>query len=306
MRRPSAVALVLVLIASRTAAANEDAADLWRVFAQKAGSYAVETRHVDSKQRPRFINALIREDSPYLLQHAHNPVAWNAWGEDALASARKTNRLIFLSIGYSTCHWCRVMARESFDNEQIADLLNSDYVSIKVDREERPDLDEYFLARLELLSNSPGWPMTLVLTPDGELFAAESYMAEEALAAHLNRMAKAWKERPQQVKRLAATIASKFSALPSERSRVTDTNAWYERATETVRQQYDGVNHGFGRAPKFPNAPYLLSLLDAFNRNGEPEDRNRFLATLRTIAESALHDPIDGGFFRYSLTSPRP
>ena len=301
MRRLAAV--LVLLIAAHAATAAGDADELWRVYAQKSGSYAVKSRHLEADGRPRFINALIRESSPYLQQHAHNPVAWHAWGDAALATARKTNRLIFLSIGYSTCHWCHVMARESFDSERIAALLNGAYVSIKVDREERPDLDEFFLARLELLSNSPGWPMTLILTPEGDLFAADSYMTEDGLATLLTRMAKAWAERPEQVRRLAASVASKFSALPATRSRAPDTNRWYEGATQALRREYDEVNQGFGRAPKFPNAPYLTILLDAYSRERDPADRDKFVATLRTIAQSALNDQLDGGLFRYSQTS---
>lgn len=287
--------------AAPPAAGLDDSAAQWRAFAHKAGTYPVAGRHLDGKRQPRFINALIHEHSPYLLQHAHNPVAWRGWNDATLNLAKSQDRLIFLSIGYSTCHWCHVMARESFDSERIAGLLNPDYISIKVDREERPDLDEFFLARLEFLSDSPGWPMTLVLTPDGRLVAADSYLTEEKLAAMLSKMSAAWKARPQQVRRLADTIAARF-ARPA-RTAQADSAALFEAALASIRKQYDPQNHGFGKAPKFPNAPHLLALLDAFNRYGAAEDGRKFLDTLRTIAMSALHDPIDGGFFRYSVSA---
>ena len=294
---------LLLLLASHVAAAPADAPLLWRAFAEKAGSYPIESRLLDGNGRPRHINSLILQASPYLLQHAHNPVDWQAWSEQALASARSAGRPIFLSIGYSTCHWCHTMARESFDNERIARLLNGEFVSIMVDREERPDLDEFFLRRLELMSNSPGWPMTLILTPDGKLFSAASYMPPDALEAHLQRMAKAWKERPRQVERLAASIADKFSALPAQAASAADLPATYQGAMKGLRDQYDEIHHGFGSAPKFPNAPWLQLLLDSSVRDANRDDRSKFLDTLRTVAGSALHDPIDGGFFRYSLTS---
>lgn len=295
-------AVILALIACQAAGHQGEQEDLWRIFSQKTGSYAQETRHIDEKKRPRFVNALIRESSPYLLQHAHNPISWKAWGNSTLASARKTNQLIFLSIGYSTCHWCRVMARDSFDSERIAGVLNEHYVSIKVDREEHPAIDAFFLARLELLSNSPGWPMTLILTPDGDLVAAESYMPEESLLSLITRVATTWRERPQNIRQLAASIASKFPKLPPAPPSASDHSARYADALTTIRQQYDEIHHGFGRTPKFPNAPQLLSLLDASRRLAAPDDREKFLSSLRTMAQSALHDPIDGGFFRYSVS----
>ena len=275
---------------------------LWRAFAEKAGSYPIDSRHLDDKRRPRYINSLILQASPYLLQHAHNPVDWQAWSDKALASARSLGRPIFLSIGYSTCHWCHMMARESFDDERIARLLNGEFVSIMIDREERPDLDEFFLRRLELMSSSPGWPMTLILTPDGRLFSAASYMPADALEAHLQRMAKAWKERPRQVERLADSIADKFSGLAPQAAAGIDLTVAYQTAMKALRDQYDDVHHGFGSAPKFPNAPFLQLLLDSFLRDANRDDRGKFLDTLRSLAASALHDPIDGGFFRYSLT----
>ncbi|MBI2784201.1 MAG: DUF255 domain-containing protein, partial [Gammaproteobacteria bacterium] len=137
----------------------------WKAAREKAGRYPIRTRLLDAAQRPRHVNALILERSPYLLQHAHDPIRWRAWSDETLATARRENRLVFLSIGYSSCHWCHVMAREAFQDEDVARVLNADFVSIKMDREEYPDLDERFLKRLAFLTGSPGWPANFVLTP---------------------------------------------------------------------------------------------------------------------------------------------
>ncbi len=155
-------------------------ARLYAIYQQKAGSYAVHTQHLNSDGSPKYVNALVAEDSPYLKQHAHNPVNWFPWSEEAFARARAENKPVFLSIGYSTCHWCHVMARESFDDEHIAQILNRHFISIKVDREQHPDIDEIYMTGVQLISGRGGWPMSNFLTPEGEpFFGATYYPAEQ-------------------------------------------------------------------------------------------------------------------------------
>jgi hypothetical protein len=273
----------------------------WKAAREKAGRYPIRTRLLDERQRPRHVNALILERSPYLLQHAHDPIRWQAWSADVLAQARRQNRLVFLSIGYSSCHWCHVMAREAFDDEDIARLLEAGYVSVKVDREEHPDLDERFMKRLALLTGSAGWPANLILLPTGEVVAGDSYLPPSRLAALLTRLAQAWRTRPEQVKRLAATVESPFK--PRAPGPPIDAAKLRESALASVRRQYDATHHGFGTTPKFPNAPYLGLLLDAYRRDSGADDRRMFLETVRAMARSALHDHVAGGFFRYSVAA---
>lgn len=301
LRRALASAALLAGLALGAAQAADESEAWWKAAGEKAGRYPVRTRLLDAAQRPRHVNALILERSPYLLQHAHDPIRWRAWSEETLARARRENRLVFLSIGYSSCHWCHVMAREAFDDEDIARLLDASYVSIKVDREEHPDLDERFMKRLALLTGSPGWPANLILTPDGHVVAGDSYLPPSRLAALLTRMAQAWQTRPEQVRRLAATVESQFK--PREPGPAVDASTLRETALAAVRRAYDGVHHGFGTAPKFPGAASLGLLLDAYRRDDGAGDRRMFLDTLRAIVRSALHDHVGGGFFRYSVSA---
>jgi uncharacterized protein YyaL (SSP411 family) len=299
----SSVAAPLVLLAWLAGAAHaaDDSELWWKAAREKAGRYPIATRRLDAGGRPRHVNALILERSPYLLQHAHDPIRWRAWSDEALAQARRENRLVFLSIGYSSCHWCHVMAQEAFDDEAVARVLDAGYVSIKVDREERPDLDERFGKRLALLTGSAGWPANFILTPEGDVVAADSYLPPARLIALLTRMAQAWQGRPDGVRRLAANIESRFT--PRAAGPAVDAAKLREDALASVRRRYDAVNGGFGTAPKFPDTAALALLLDAYRRDGSVADRRMFVDTLRAIARSALHDHVGGGFFRYSVTA---
>jgi len=297
--RLEVLVVAFLLLSVTWARAADESEAWWQAARDKAGRYPIRTRLLDATGRPRHVNALILERSPYLLQHAHDPIRWRAWSEETLARARRENRLIFLSIGYSSCHWCHVMAREAFDDEAVARRLEAGYVAIKLDREEYPDLDERFTKRLGLLTGSPGWPANLVLTPAGDVVAGDSYLPPERLSAVLARLAQAWQTRPEQVKRLAATVESQFKPRPA--GPAVDAVMLRDRALAGVRRQYDPVHHGFGTAPKFPNAASLGLLLDAYRRDGGSDDRRMFLDTLGTIAASALHDHVAGGFFRYSV-----
>jgi len=299
MRPLLATAFAACVVATAQAAVDGDV--WWRAAREKSGSYAVITRQLDAEGKPQYVNALILEHSPYLLQHAHNPVQWQAWSDQVLARARREKRLIFVSVGYSTCHWCHVMARESFDDPGIARLLNNNYISIKIDREEHPELDERFLRRLELLSDAPGWPMNLILTPEGSVVAGESYLTRSKLAAMLGKYARAWEMQPSQLSRLAASIESR--SQPALASASIDVVKRYEQALTGIRAQYDATNHGFGNAPKFPHTAYLNALLDSWRRMADAADREKFLDVLRAMARGALQDHVDGGFFRYSVSA---
>jgi uncharacterized protein len=257
-------------------------------------------------------NHLINEKSPYLRQHAYNPVDWYPWGEEAFAKARRENKPIFLSVGYSTCHWCHVMARESFENESIARLMNESFVSIKVDREERPDLDQVYLSFVEATTGGGGWPMTVFLTPDlkpffgGSYFPPEDKQGRPGLRSILVRMAAAWKSDP-------AGIAADSGRIVAElRKRAESGSAgekWDDHALDEaygeIEEGFDSKSGGFGGAPKFPR-PAIISFLfevyaaDPDSARGQ-HAREMALFTLRRMAEGGIHDQIGGGFHRYAV-----
>jgi len=181
-------------------------------LAAKGLAYRPRTEHLLPDGRPRYTNRLILEDSPYLLQHAHNPVNWFAWGDEAFEQARRENKPIFLSIGYSTCHWCHVMEVESFENPEIARLLNQHFVAIKVDRETRPDLDHLYMTAVQLLTGHGGWPMTTLLTPEGKVFYGGTYFRPDDLARLLDNADSAWRERRQEIQATAAQVTQAVAA----------------------------------------------------------------------------------------------
>lgn len=172
----------------------------------KGTTYTPTTEHLNSDSSPKYTNRLILEDSPYLFQHAHNPVDWYACGDEAFAKARKENRLIFLSIGYSTCHWCHVMERESFENEEIARLLNEHFVAIKVDRERRPDIDEFYTTVVRLVSGCGGWPMSSLLSPDGRPVYGGTYFPPQKFQQLLMRVNAIWQDKPAELLEQAGQI----------------------------------------------------------------------------------------------------
>ncbi len=247
------------------------------------------------------MNRLAQETSPYLLQHAGNPVEWYAWGDEALARAREEDRPILLSIGYAACHWCHVMERESFENDETAALMNDRYVNIKVDREERPDLDSIYMDAVVALTGHGGWPMTVFLTPAGEPFYGGTYYPPEprhGLASFrqvLVAVADAYRDKRDDIgrsaKQLVEHIQSGNAARPS-----TDplTDALLGDAVQALRPQFDAAWGGWGRAPKFPSASVIEFLL----RRGEREMTEK---TLDAMAEGGMYDVLGGGFHRYSV-----
>jgi uncharacterized protein YyaL (SSP411 family) len=245
------------------------------------------------------VNRLAAETSPYLLQHADNPVDWYPWGEEALTRAREEDKPILLSIGYAACHWCHVMEHESFEDERTAALMNEHFVPIKVDREERPDLDSVYMDAVVSLTGHGGWPMTVFLTPSGEPFFGGTYYPPEprhglpSFQQLLQAIADAWQERRADIDRDAGTIVESLRTV-AKASREPLTSSLLTDAVRGLRQQFDPVWGGFGTAPKFPPSSVLEFLL----RRGELEMTTK---TLDSMALGGMYDLVGGGFHRYSV-----
>jgi len=252
-------------------------------------------------------NRLAQETSPYLLEHADNPVDWYPWGSQALERARTEHKPILLSIGYSACHWCHVMARESFEDPQTAALMNRDFVSIKVDREERPDLDQVYMRAVQGMTGSGGWPMTVFLLPDGTPFFAGTYFPPTdrfgmpAFQRVLAAVADAFAKRPADVEETAAQVRE-FLHRPSVPLAVGElTPALLDEAAAGLARDYDATHAGFGGAPKFPQPMLVEVLLRHHARTGQPAAVEMALKTLRAMAAGGMYDQLGGGFHRYSV-----
>jgi hypothetical protein len=256
--------------------------------------------------QPAFTNHLAGQRSPYLLQHAHNPVDWYPWGAEAFEKAKRENKPIFLSIGYSTCHWCHVMERESFENEQVAKLINDHFVAIKVDREERPDLDAVYMQFVTAISGDGGWPMTVFLTPDLKPFFGGTYFPPDerdglpGLKTILARVHEAWVDKHDTVVNSANDLAAKLKQIAAKTRPGQLRPEVFGEAFEAFRAEFDVHHGGFGRAPKFPRPAVLDFLFHYYNRTGDPAARDMALQTLRAMAAGGIHDPLGGGFHRYS------
>jgi uncharacterized protein YyaL (SSP411 family) len=252
-------------------------------------------------------NRLINETSPYLLQHAHNPVDWFPWGEEAFEVAQREQKPVLLSVGYSACHWCHVMEHESFENEAIAKLMNENFVNIKVDREERPDVDHIYMSAVQMMTQRGGWPMTVFLTPDAVPFYAGTYFPPEdrynmpGFPRVLISMADAFRERPDDIAETAASILSGLqqSSAVGESSELLSTEL-LDEAYRGIIRNYDPTNGGFGSAPKFPPAMTLEFLLHVHDRTGESKALEIVKHTCRMMAEGGIYDHLGGGFHRYS------
>ncbi len=254
-------------------------------------------------------NRLIDEKSPYLLQHAHNPVDWYPWGEEAFAKARKEDKPIFLSVGYSTCHWCHVMARESFENEDVAAILNEHFVSIKVDREERPDVDKVYMTYVQATTGGGGWPMSVWLTPDLKPFLGGTYYPPEdrygmpGFKSILLRITEAWE---QDKDKIVAAADDVLDQLRQATNVAPDPSLELERelldeAYRQIKSSYDSRYGGFGEAPKFPRPSAPDFMLRYYARTGRQDALDMTLHTLREMAEGGIHDHLGGGFHRYSV-----
>src|SRR6202035_680496 len=252
-------------------------------------------------------NRLARETSPYLLEHAENPVDWYAWGPEALARARTENKPILLSIGYSACHWCHVMARESFEDPETAALMNRAFVSVKVDREERPDLDQVYMRAVQGMTGSGGWPMTVFLLPDGRPFFAGTYFPPSdrfgmpSFKRVLTAVADAFTKRPVDVEETAAQVQD-FLNRPSVPLAAGElTPALLDEAAQRLERDFDPAHGGFGGAPKFPQPMLIEYLLRYHVRTGQPTALTMAVHTLRAMAAGGLYDQLGGGFHRYSV-----
>lgn len=270
-------------------------------FAAKGADYSPRTRHKIEKL-PKYINRLIREDSPYLLQHAHNPVNWYAWGKEAFAAAKQSNKPIFLSIGYATCHWCHVMEEESFENEQIAAILNQHFISIKVDREQHPDIDETYMTAVMLMTGQGGWPMSSFLLPDGRPFFAGTYFQPSSFAELLTRIEELWRTENDKIVAQATQLSNAVIESGQAKDQVSQiaTHA-AASAADDLLSRYDETYGGFGTAPKFPSEPSLTLLLQMGLRDQKNQPLHSALNhTLTVMASGGVYDQIGGGFHRYA------
>ena len=254
-------------------------------------------------------NRLAREKSPYLLQHQHNPVDWFAWGDEAFDKARRDNKPIFLSIGYSTCHWCHVMERESFENDEVAAFLNDNFVSIKVDREERPDVDKIYMTFVQAMTGSGGWPLNVFITPDRKPFFGGTYWPPESKFGRpsflqvLQQVATAWQTKTNDILNSARKLHEQLADLTAREN----TNqfvlgkATLQNAGRQLKQGYDDVNGGWGSAPKFPSPSHPRFLLRYGMRFNDQEAVHMVLQTCGKMAAGGIYDQIGGGFSRYSV-----
>ena len=252
-------------------------------------------------------NRLIREKSPYLLQHAHNPVDWYPWGDEAFERARAENKPIFLSVGYSTCHWCHVMAHESFEDREVAGLMNETFVCIKVDREERPDVDGIYMTVCQIMTGSGGWPLTIVMTPERKPFFAGTYIPKEnrhgriGMIELIQGVERVWKTRHGDVLSSAEQVTLALQKSSAESSAGDPPGKTACRAAyETLAGQFDRSNGGFGGAPKFPSPHHFLFLLRYWKRTGEPMALEMVEKSLASMRRGGVYDQIGYGFHRYS------
>ncbi len=250
----------------------------------------------------KYTNRLIESKSPYLLQHAHNPVDWYPWGEEAFAKARKENKPIFLSVGYSTCHWCHVMEHESFENPQVARILNDNFVCIKVDREERPDVDRVYMTFVQATTGGGGWPMSVWLTPDLKPFFGGTYYPPAQFTTLLEKIAASWQTDRDKVTASGDSITRQLRQFTetTRQASVELEKSLLDKTYDQIKSSYEPRYGGFGDAPKFPRPVALNFMLRYHARTGTKDALDMSLFTLRKMAEGGIHDHIGGGFHRYS------
>ncbi|XP_037811157.1 spermatogenesis-associated protein 20 [Lucilia sericata] len=286
---------------------------LSRFRTMSTGSAAGATGSGSSQvDKPKFTNRLAQERSPYLLQHAHNPVDWYPWGDEAIEKARNENKLIFLSVGYSTCHWCHVMEHESFENEEVAALMNKHFVNIKVDREERPDIDRIYMQFVLMMNGSGGWPMSVWLTPDlapitaGTYFPPHDRWGMPSFKTVLRAIASKWIANEEQLKSTGLEVISAIQKSLSEKSTETvfepgSADAKLQEALKIFSQRFDVEFGGFGNHPKFPEVARLNFLFHAYIVTKKVDILNMAVETLHHIGRGGIHDHVFGGFARYSV-----
>ena len=268
----------------------------------KGKHYQPRTEHKSADGAPLFTNRLLLESSPYLLQHAHNPVNWYSWSKEALSKARQENKPIFLSIGYSTCHWCHVMETESFENLKIAAYLNKHFISIKVDREQHPDVDSTYMTAAAILSGHTGWPLTGFITSEGAPFYVASYLPPQQFLSFLKQVNDVWNNNPKAITEESSYALAQIKKITAAKN-ASVTIQGNSVATKTAKQWlalYDDFSGGFGNAPKFPNEPVLFLLLDQAVRQQDEVMLNAVLHSLDSMQQGGIYDQIGGGFHRYA------
>ncbi|MBP9805068.1 MAG: thioredoxin domain-containing protein [Candidatus Accumulibacter sp.] len=285
-----------------------------QAIARRGAAYVPRTRHLDGDGRPRFSNRLALGSSPYLLQHAHNPVNWFPWGEEAFTTARRLGRPVFLSIGYSTCHWCHVMEAESFEDEEIARFLNAHYVAIKVDREERPDIDAVYMSAVQQLTGAGGWPMSVWLTAAREPFFGGTYFpprggvrgAQRGFLSLLGALSDTFQRDPDRVGQASAALVQAIrqdmqgARTPQDAHGALPGVALIDATIDHFKRSFDHQHGGLQRAPKFPSHVPVRLLLRHHHRTGDAAALHMATLTLEKMAAGGLYDQLGGGFHRYS------
>lgn len=271
-----------------------------------SGKNPKESKVAEENTKMRTANHLLNEKSPYLLQHAYNPVDWYPWGDEAFAKAKKEDKPIFLSIGYSTCHWCHVMAHESFENEDIAHLLNKSFVCIKVDREERPDIDNVYMKVCQMMTGSGGWPLTIIMTPDKKPFFAGTYIPPESRQGRMGlpdltkAVNVAWKSERNKIDESVEKIFASLNRETSSPQSHSSLEKTPDMAFDWFRKRFDSQNGGFGGAPKFPSPHNLIFLLRYGFFHKDAAAKEMVFKTLEKMRYGGIYDHIGYGFHRYS------
>ncbi|MBJ6727247.1 thioredoxin domain-containing protein [Geomesophilobacter sediminis] len=280
------------------------------LLVRRGTDYRPRTRHLLPDGSARYTNRLFLESSPYLLQHAHNPVNWFPWGKEALDLAKELNRPLLVSIGYATCHWCHVMEEESFEDEEIAEYLNANFIPVKIDREERPDLDAVYMSALQAMTGQGGWPLNMWLTPEGKPFYGGTYFPPKG-GGHgtgflevLRILRSAYDRDPERVAQSSEqlTQAVRRMLAPAEAGEVPQREAM-ERAIHIYRERMDTVNGGVTGAPKFPSSLPVRLLFREYRRTEDPDLLRACYLTLRNMARGGIYDQVAGGFHRYATDS---
>ncbi len=295
------IALTSLLLCVSCSTEPDQTNDLSKNYEKKKGSYPIVTRHLTQDNEPEYINRLILQDSLYLLQHAHNPVDWWSWGDDAFTAAREADKPILLSIGYSTCHWCHVMERESFENIEIAEYINQNFIAIKVDREEHPDIDEVYLTAVQMLSGQAGgWPLTAILTPDALPFFGGTYFQPKQFLSLLKQVNDTWQQKRPAVLAQAERLKKALSSINQSASaaKAID-NTVITLAQKQIQQDLSTPSRSHVAA--FPREPEILFLLHQALAKLETDPLTIAQKRLHTIAAGGIHDQLGGGFHRYSV-----
>ncbi len=260
--------------------------------------YKPRTEHLNKDGSAIYVNDLIFEESPYLLQHAHNPVNWHAWSPKAFELAKKDSKPIFLSIGYATCHWCHVMEHESFENIEIAQFINEHFIAIKVDRERRTAIDAYYMTGVQMMSGHGGWPMSNFLTPDGKPFFGGTYYNPKQFMTLLSRVVEVWKTQEPELRKQAIQMDAAIKKHLSKSEQAKEVNqAVFDKANDHLLSMHDEMQGGFSSAPKFPQEPWLLYLLSQNNS----KLRTPLIFTLNEMQQGGIYDQVGGGFHRYAV-----